>query len=250
MSGHSKWSTIKRKKGAKDAARGKVFTKIIKEIQIAAKMGGGDEEANPRLKTAVQSAKDANMPKKNIEKAIQKGTGELEGVNYEEISYEGYGPGGIAIYVKTTTDNKKRTVAEVRHLLDKFGGNLGQTGSVSWMFETKGKIVISATQIPEDDIFEAATEAGAEDVISTDEEHIIYTEASDLMNVRGELDKLGIPVLETVIDNIPKNEIQITDVDVAKRLFKLLDSLEDNDDVSQVFSNFDVSDEIIAQLEE
>lgn len=250
MSGHSKWSTIKRKKGAKDAARGKIFTKIIKEIQVAAKMGGGDEETNPRLKTAVQAAKDANMPKKNIEKAIQKGTGELEGVNYEEISYEGYGPSGVAMLIKTTTDNKKRTVSEIRHLLDKSGGNLGTTGSVAWMFETKGKIVVDENQVPEDDMFMAATEAGAEDIITEDEEYTIYTEPSDLMAVRGELEKQGIPVKESVIDNIPKNEVKIDSLDVAKKLFKLLESLDDNDDVAQVFSNFDVPDEIIAQLEE
>lgn len=250
MSGHSKWSTIKRKKGAKDAARGKMFTKLIKEIQIAAKMGGGDEDANPRLKTAVQAAKDANMPKKNIERAIQKGTGEIEGVNYEEITYEGYGPGGVAILIKTTTDNKKRTVAEVRHLLDKYGGNLGTSGSVAWMFETKGKIVVSAEQVPEDDMFMAATEAGAEDVISEDGEHTIYTEPSDLMPVRGALEEQGIPVMESVMDNIPKNEVKIEDVDGAKKLFKLMEMLEDNDDVSQVFSNFDIPDEIMAQLEE
>jgi len=250
MSGHSKWSTIKRKKGAKDAARGKIFTKLIKEIQIAAKMGGGDEEANPRLKTAVQGAKDANMPKKNIERAIQKGTGELEGVNYEEYCYEGYGPGGVAILINATTDNKKRTVAEVRHLLDKYGGNLGTTGSVAWMFETKGKIVVSSENISEDDIFMAATEAGAEDVVTEDEVHVIYTEPSDLMTVRNELEKQNIEVQESVIDKLPKNEIKIDSVDVAKKLLKLIDFLEDNDDVSEVFANFDIPEEIIEQLEE
>jgi YebC/PmpR family DNA-binding regulatory protein len=250
MSGHSKWSTIKRKKGAKDAARGKMFTKLIKEIQVAAKMGGGDEETNPRLKTAVQAAKDANMPKKNIEKAIQKGTGEIEGVNYEEISYEGYGPGGVAILIKTTTDNKNRTVSEVRHLLDKYGGNLGTSGSVSWMFETKGKIVVSAEQVPEDDMFMAATEAGADDFTTEDDVYVIYTEPTDLMAVRAELEKQGIPVSESILDNIPKNEVKIEELEMAKKLLKLLDMLEDNDDVSQVYSNFDIPDEIIEQLEE
>ena len=250
MSGHSKWSTIKRKKGAKDAARGKIFTKIIKEIQVAAKMGGGDEEANPRLKTAVHAAKDANMPKKNIEKAIQKGTGEIEGVNYDELTYEGYGPGGVAVFMKATTDNNKRTVAEVRHLLDKYGGNLGTNGSVAWMFETKGKIIVSAEQVSEDDMFEIATEAGAEDFVKEGDEYVIFTSPSGLMDVRNELENQDIPVKESELDNIPKNVVQIEDIDVAKRLLKLLDMLDDNDDISRIFSNFDIPDEILSQLEE
>lgn len=250
MSGHSKWSTIKRKKGAKDAARGKVFTKLIKEIQIAARMGGGDEETNPRLKTAVQGAKDANMPKKNIERAIKKGTGEIEGESYEEYTYEGYGPGGVAILIKATTDNKNRTVSEVRHLLDKYGGNLGQNGSVAWMFETKGKILVNLEQVSEEDIFLAATEAGAEDVVTEEDVHVIYTEAADLMSVRANLEKQGVPVQESTLDNIPKNEVKVEELDVARKLLKLIDMLEDNDDVQEVFANFDIPDEIIDQLEE
>ncbi|MBN2279024.1 MAG: YebC/PmpR family DNA-binding transcriptional regulator [Candidatus Marinimicrobia bacterium] len=250
MSGHSKWSTIKRKKGAKDAAKGKIFTKIIKEIQVAAKMGGGDEDANARLKQAILAAKDANMPKKNIEKAIQKGTGELEGVNYEEFTYEGYGPGGVAILINTMTDNKNRTVSEVRHLLDKHGGNLGTSGSVAWMFETKGKIVVPADKISEEDIFMAATEAGAEDVSIEDDVHVIYTEPGNMMSVRKALENQGIEVQESKIDQIPKNEVKIDDLDMAKKLLKMIDMLEDNDDVSEVFANFDISEELIEQLEE
>ncbi|MFP4547340.1 MAG: YebC/PmpR family DNA-binding transcriptional regulator [Fidelibacterota bacterium] len=250
MSGHSKWSTIKRKKGAKDAARGKIFTKLIKEIQIAARSGGGDEDANPRLSTAVQAAKDANMPKKNIERAIKKGTGEIEGENYEEYTYEGYGPGGVAILMNVTTDNKNRTVSEVRHLLDKYGGNLGTDGSVAWMFDTKGKIIVNADQVSEDDIFMAATEAGAEDVVSDEEVHTVYTEAADLMSVRAELEKQGVPVRESTIDNIPKNDVKIEDLDTAKKVITLIEMLEDNDDIQKVFTNFDIDDELAEQLDD
>ncbi len=250
MSGHSKWSTIKRKKGAKDAARGKIFTKLIKEIQIAARMGGGDEDTNPRLSTAVQAAKDANMPKKNIERAIKKGTGEIEGESYEEYTYEGYGPGGVAILMKVTTDNKNRTVSEVRHLLDKYGGNLGTDGSVAWMFDTKGKIIVNADQVSEDDIFMAATEAGAEDIVSDEEIHTVYTEAADLMSVRAELEKQGVPVKESSIDNIPKNDVKIEDLDTAKKVITLIEMLEDNDDIQKVFTNFDIDDELAEQLDE
>ncbi|HKK68980.1 MAG TPA: YebC/PmpR family DNA-binding transcriptional regulator, partial [Bacteroidales bacterium] len=195
-------------------------------------------------------AKDANMPKKNIERAIKKGTGEIEGENYEEYTYEGYGPGGVAILMNVTTDNKNRTVSEVRHLLDKYGGNLGTDGSVAWMFDTKGKIIVNAGQVSEDDIFMAATEAGAEDVVSDEEFHTVYTEAADLMNVRAELEKQGVPVKESSIDNIPKNDVKIEDIDTAKKVITLIDMLEDNDDIQKVFTNFDIDDELAEQLDE
>ncbi len=250
MAGHSKWANIKRRKGAQDAKRGKIFTKLIKEIQISARVGGGDEEANPRLKTAIQAAKDANMPKKNIERAIKKGTGELEGENYEEYIYEGYGPGGVAFLMNVTTDNKNRTVSEIRHILDKYGGNLGQNGSVSWMFETRGKILVNEEQVPEDEMFMAATEAGAEDITQEDEFHVIYTEPTEVTSVRDKLEKQDIPVKESSIDNIPKNDVKVEDEDDAKKLLKLLDMLEDNDDVQKVFSNFDIDDDILEKLDD
>jgi len=194
MSGHSKWATIKRKKAATDAKRGKIFTTIIKEITIAAREGGGDADSNPRLRQAVSNGKSANMPSDNITRAIKKGTGELPGVTYEEVSYEGYGPAGVAIFMECLTDNKQRTVAEIRHLISKYGGNLGENGSVSWMFDKKGQITLKANGYEEDVVFEAALEAGAEDFEAADNVFIVSTDSSEIMSVRDALDSQGYEI--------------------------------------------------------
>ncbi len=249
MSGHSKWSTIKRKKGAKDAARGKIFTKIIKEIQIAAKYGGSDEEANPRLRVAVQNAKSNNMPKANIEKAIKKGTGELEGVNYEEVTFEGYGPGGVAIILETMTDNNKRTVAEVRHLFNKYGGNLGTNGSVAWMFDKKGKILVEKDKTEEDDLFMIATEAGAEDFLTEEDVYEILTDPKELHEVTKALEDNDIPYVEAIVDMIPKNVVKVEEKDVPN-LLQLMELFEEHEDMQKLFSNFDIDEEILEKFQE
>ena len=244
MSGHSKWSTIKRKKGAQDAKRGKIFTKIIKEIQVAAKMGGGDESANPRLRSAIQAARVANMPSANIEKAIKKGTGELEGVNYEELSYEAYGPGGIAIYMEAMTDNKKRTVSEIRHLLTKHDGHLATNGSVAWMFEKKGIITVDKSSTNEDDLLMVATEAGANDIIEEDDIYEVDMEPSAFDDVKNALENSNIQPLEAAIQMIPKNVVK-ADEKLALKILSLMEVLEDHDDIQNVYSNVDIDEEII-----
>lgn len=245
MSGHSKWSTIKRKKGALDAKRGKIFTRLIKEITVAARMGGGDPEGNPRLRSAIATAKSENMPKDNIERAIKKGTGELEGAVYEEISYEGYGPGGVAVLVDCMTDNKNRTVADIRHAFSKSGGNLGETGCVSWMFEKKGSILIDKDTIDEEELMDKALEAGADDVVEEDNVFQVVTTPDDFEAVRGALETDGIKFIEASVAMIPQNVVDITEVKPAKQILKLLESLEEHDDVQNVFSNFDIPDEIM-----
>ena len=245
MSGHSKWSTIKRKKGALDAKRGKIFTRLIKEITVAARMGGGDPEGNPRLRTAIATAKSENMPKDNIERAIKKGTGELEGAVYEEISYEGYGPGGVAVLVDCMTDNKNRTVADIRHAFSKSGGNLGETGCVSWMFEKKGSIVVDKDTIGEEELMDKALEAGADDVVEDDNVFQVVTAPDDFETVREGLEAEGIKFLEASVAMIPQNVVDITEEKPAKQILRLLESLEEHDDVQNVFSNFDISDEIM-----
>ena len=245
MSGHSKWSTIKRKKGALDAKRGKIFTRLIKEITVAARMGGGDPEGNPRLRSAIATAKSENMPKDNIERAIKKGTGELEGAVYEEISYEGYGPGGVAVLVDCMTDNKNRTVADIRHAFSKSGGNLGETGCVSWMFEKKGSILIDKDTIDEEELMDKALEAGADDVVEEDNVFQVVTTPDDFEAVRGALETYGIKFIEVSVAMIPQNVVDITEEKPAKQILKLLESLEEHDDVQNVFSNFDISDEIM-----
>ena len=245
MSGHSKWSTIKRKKGANDAKRGKIFTKLIKEITVAARMGGGDPEGNPRLRSAITAAKNENMPKDNIERAIKKGTGELEGVNYEEITYEGYGPGGVAVLVECLTDNKNRTVADVRHFFAKSGGNLGESGCVSWMFDKKGVIQVDKGIISEDDLMDLAIEAGAEDVLEEENEFQIITEPADFNDVVAALEERQVSYLEASIVMLPKNTVNVDTEKTAKSLLKLLENLEDNDDVQKVHANFDIADEIM-----
>ncbi len=244
MSGHSKWASIKHKKAALDAKRGKIFTKIIKEITVAARFGGGDPDGNARLRTAIDAAKAANMPKSNIENAIKKGTGELPGVVYEEITYEGYGPGGIAILIEAMTDNKRRTVAEIRHILDKHGGNLGESGCVGWMFERKGLILVPKEGLSEEEIFDKALEAGAEDVQDGEESWEIYTSPTELDSVRGGLEAAGVTVESSQLTRLPQNTIKVEGKDAMKML-KIMDKLEDHDDVQDVYANFDIDDEVI-----
>jgi len=244
MSGHSKWSTIKRKKGVADAKRGKIFTTIIKEITIAARLGGGDESSNPRLRQAIAKAKAANMPADNVKRAIKKGTGELPGVNYEEGSYEGYGPAGVAIMMEILTDNKKRTVAEIRHLMTKYGGNLGETGSVSWMFDKKGQIVVEKGDFDEDSMFETVVECGAEDFETEDNEFVIVTEPVDLMEVRDNLVARDIIIKSSEIEFIPKN-LQKVEGNAVESVINLMEALEDNEDIKNVYANFDIDEELL-----
>lgn len=245
MSGHSKWSTIKRKKGANDAKRGKMFTKLIKEITIAAKMGGGDPEGNPRLRSAVTAAKGENMPKDNIDRAIKKGTGDLGGAIYEEILYEGYGPGGVAVLVETMTDNKNRTVADIRHFFAKSGGNLGESGCVAWMFDQKGTISVSKDGTTEEEMMDLALEAGAEDVVEEDDSFQIITAPEAFNDVVEQLEKAKIKFTEATISMIAKNTIDVTEEKAARSLLRLLDNLEDHDDVQKVHANFDITDELM-----
>ena len=248
MSGHSKWSTIKHKKGAADAKRGKVFTKIIKEITLAARLGGGDVEGNARLRQAIAAAKAENMPKDNIEKAIKKGTGELEGgAAYEEVIYEGYGPGGVAVLVEVMTDNKNRTVAEIRHIFSKHGGNLGENGCVAWIFEKKGSMVFSKEVIDEDRLMEIALEAGAEDVVDQESEYEVITDPSAFEDVKSVMESTGISYLLTEIGMVPQNTVAL-DEGKAAQMLKLMEKMEDNDDVQNVYANFDIPDEIMEKL--
>jgi YebC/PmpR family DNA-binding regulatory protein len=245
VSGHSKWSTIKRKKGAADAKRGRIFTRLIKEITVAARMGGGDQDGNPRLRSAIATAKAENMPKDNIERAIKKGTGELEGAVYEEITYEGYGPGGVAVMVECMTDNKNRTVADIRHAFSKSGGNLGESGCVAWMFDKKGSILIDKSVIDEEELMDKALEAGAEDVLEEENVFQIVTTPDDFEAVREALQADGLEFIEAAVSLIPQNTVDITEEKPAKQLLRLLESLEDHDDVQSVSANFDIPDEIM-----
>lgn len=246
MSGHSKWATIKRKKEKTDAARGKTFSKLIKEITIAARMGGGDESSNPRLRTAVSTAKAANMPANNIERAVKKGTGELPGVTYEEITYEAYGPGGTALMIEVLTDNKNRAVGELRHMLTKHGGNMGETGSVGWMFDRVGLITIPAEGIDEDDLMMIALEAGAEDIKSEEEYHSVTTASEALNDVRESLEAEGLPIESSELAQIPQTYVD-ADVSQAKQIMRLMDALDEHDDVQQVWSNFDIPEELLEE---
>ncbi len=246
MSGHSKWATIKRKKGALDAKRGKLFTRLIKELTIAAREGGGDPAGNPRLRLAVDNAKAANMPADNIERAIKKATGELEGTTISELTYEGYGPAGIALLVEVATDNKNRTVAEVRHLFSKNGGNMGESGSVAWMFEKKGVISLPTQGKSEDDILEIALNAGAEDMRTEDEYFEIQTEVESFEPVRRALIDKVLTVENASLQWIAKNTINVAGEN-AEKMMKLIESLEDCDDVQNVYSNADFDEEFIKQ---
>jgi len=248
VSGHSKWSTIKRKKGANDAKRGKIFTKLIKEITVAAKMGGGDPDGNPRLRSAITAAKSENMPKDNIARAIKKGTGDLGGAVYEEILYEGYGPGGVAVLVETMTDNKNRTVADIRHYFAKSNGNLGESGCVGWMFDKRGVVVVEAEGVDEEELMDLAIEAGADDVLEDETTFQILTAPEDFSEVVDSLEKSGVGIAEASISMVPKNTVEVTDEKPARALIKLLDNLEDHDDVQKVHANFDIPDEIMEKL--
>nr|WP_320050151.1 YebC/PmpR family DNA-binding transcriptional regulator [uncultured Desulfuromonas sp.] len=246
MAGHSKWANIKHRKGAQDAKRGKIFTKLIKEITVAAKIGGGDLEANPRLRTAVDKAKGGNMPKDTIERAIKKGTGDLDGVNYEEGTMEGYGPGGVAVLVEILTDNRTRTVADVRHCFTKNNGSLGVDGSVAFLFDRKGLIVIN-NEADFDTIFEVALENGAEDVKDEGESYEVITEPNEFATVRDALAEQGIEFESAEITMIPQNTVAL-EGKKAEQMLKLMDMLEDNDDVQNVYTNADIDDDVIAEL--
>jgi YebC/PmpR family DNA-binding regulatory protein len=248
MSGHSKWSTIRHKKGAADAKRGKIFTKLIKEITIAARMGGGDPEGNARLRQAIMAAKTENMPKDNIERAIKKGTGELAGAaSYEEITYEGYGPGGVAVLVEVMTDNKNRTVAEIRHIFSKHGGNLGENGCVSWIFEKKGNIIFDKTAVDEDKLMELVLDAGGEDVKEQESEFEVITDPDSFEDVKTAIDEAGYKYILAEISMIPQTTVKLDEQKAAKML-KLMEKMEDNDDVQHAYANFDIPDEIMERL--
>lgn len=247
MSGHSKWSTIKHKKGAADAKRGKIFTKLIKEIIVAARFGGGDPDGNARLRTAIAAAKSENMPKDNIERAIKKGTGELEGAHYEEFSYEGYAPGGVAVMVDIMTDNKNRTIADIRHIFSKNNGRLGETGCVSYLFLKKGLIILEKKGIDEDRLMEIALEAGADDVNDEGDTFEVITDPKNFEEVKNALDKNGMKYTHAEITMIPQNTVRIEGKD-AEQTLRLVEMLEDSDDVQKVHANFDIPDEIIEKI--
>ena len=248
MAGHSKWANIKHRKGAADAKRGKIFTRLIKEITVAAKMGGGDPDGNPRLRSAVAAAKSENMPKDNIARAIKKGTGELEGEVYDEILYEGYGPGGVAVLVECMTDNRNRTVADIRHYFAKSNGNLGESGCVAWMFDKKGSIIVNKSTTSEEELMDIALEAGAEDVVEEDDVFQVLTAPEDFDAVRESMEQAGVAMESAEVSMIPKNTVDVTEENVAKSLIKLLDNLEEHDDVQNVHANFDIDAELMEKL--
>ncbi|MBW2696282.1 MAG: YebC/PmpR family DNA-binding transcriptional regulator [Deltaproteobacteria bacterium] len=247
MSGHSKWSTIKRKKGAADAKRGKIFTKLIREIATAARLGGGEPESNPRLRLVIDKAKQANMPKDNILRAIQKGLGGVEGESYEEAVYEGYGPGGTAILIETLTDNKNRTVSDVRHALTKSGGNLGSTGCVSYLFDKKGLLLFEPSGLDADALMEAALEAGADDIVESNESIEVVTSAAAYSEIKESLEKAGFAPSNAEISMEPSTTVALSGQD-AEAMLRLADSLEDLDDVQNFYANFDISDEEMARF--
>jgi YebC/PmpR family DNA-binding regulatory protein len=247
MSGHSKWSTIKRKKGAADAKRGKLFTKLIKEISVAARLGGGDPEGNPRLRVAIAAAKAENMPKENIERAIKKGTGELEDVHYEELMYEGYGPGGVAVMVEVLTDNKNRTLADIRYRFSRHNGNLGETGCVSWMFNLKGLLLFDKGKVDEEGLIEVALDAGAEDVREREREFEVITDPSHHEDVKRAAQGAGLEYSFAELTMIPQTTVQLQGKE-AEQMLKLMEGLEDSDDIQKVYANFDISDEVMERL--
>ena len=242
MSGHSKWSTIKHKKGAADAKRGRLFTKLIKEITMAARLGGGAPESNPRLRKAIDDAKAVNMPADNIKRGIQRGTGELPGVNYEEVTFEGYGPGGVAVLVEAMTDNQNRTLPEIRTIFSKNGGNLGQSGSVRFLFQKKGYLAIEKDKASEDDVMEAAIEAGAEDVTTTDQYHEVMTEPEAFNAVKTRLEEKKIPIAVSELSMIPTTAVDL-DQRKADQMMRLMEALEDHDDVQHVWANANFAEE-------
>jgi YebC/PmpR family DNA-binding regulatory protein len=244
MSGHSKWSQIKHKKANTDAKKGKSFTKIVKEVTVAARSGGGDPEGNPRLRLAIDKAKEVNMPSDNIKKAIMKGTGELPGTNYEEVSYEGYGPGGAAIMMDVLTDNKNRTVSEIRFILSKHGGNLGESGCVAWIFDKKGYILVDKSKVDEDTLMTIVLDAGAEDMKNDPEEenYEITTSPENLTAVRNSIDSNKIEISLSEVTMLPKNYVPL-DAKASEQMIRLIDALEDHDDIQNVYANFDVADD-------
>ncbi len=247
MAGHSKWAQIKRKKAAQDAKKGKIFTKLIREIMVAARMGGGNPENNPRLRAAIAAAKAENMPKENIERAIKKGTGELEGMRFEEVTYEGYGPGGVAILIEALTDNRNRTTAEIRHIFSRIGGNLGTTGCVSWLFHKKGLITVRKEDVEEDKLIEVVMEAGAEDIKIGDHEYEILTEPDALESVLEALKKAQIPYQSAEVTMYPETTVKLEGKE-AEQMLKLMELLEDLDDVQRVYANFDISEATMERL--
>lgn len=247
MAGHSKWANIKFRKERQDAKKGKVFTKLIKEITISARSGGGDPHTNPRLRTAIQAGKLANMPMKNIENAIKKGTGELPGVVYEDIIYEGYGPGGVAIYIECTSDNKNRTVSEIRHLLNKYGGNLGESGCVAWMFDKKSLTQVSRENYDEEELLLLSIDAGAEDFEKDDDTFLIYSSVDDQEMVYTKLKEAGINIKTSDITFVPQTTVQV-DGREAEQMLNLMEALEDNDDVKNVYANFDIDEDIMEKI--
>jgi YebC/PmpR family DNA-binding regulatory protein len=247
MSGHSRWSQIKRKKGKADVERGKLFSKILREITVAARHGGGDPKVNMRLKSAVETAREANMPQDNIKRAIQKGTGELPGESYEEIVYEGYAPGGVAVMVHVLTDNRNRTVPELRRTFEKHGGNLGGAGAVAWMFERKGVIQVDAAKIPEDDLLAVALDAGAADVNRVEKAFEVTTTPGEMDAVRGVLETKGVPVLRAEVLFVPQSTVRVEGKE-APAVLRLIEALEELDDVQNVYSNFDIPDDIIEAM--
>ena len=248
MSGHSKWHSIRHKKGATDVKRGKIFSRINKELMVAARMGGGDPSANPRLRQAIASAKAENMPKDNIERAIKKGTGELEGVNYEEHVYEGYAPGGVALLIEVMTDNKNRAAADIRYVFNKRGGSLGEAGCVAWMFDKKGLIVFEQELVDEDKILEVALEAGADDVITTEDQYEVHTELASFESVKQAFDDQELQYTMAEITMMPQNTVKVDDEAQAAQVLKLMDAIEDADDVQKVYANFDIPDEILQRI--
>ena len=247
MAGHSKWANIKHRKAAVDAKRGKVFTKIIRELTVAAKHGGSDAESNPRLRTAITAAKSHNMPNDTIDRAIKRGTGEIGSDEFHEISYEGYGPGGSAVLVQTLTDNRNRTVSDIRRIFTKHGGSLGENGCVAWIFDMKGRIAFEKDKVSEDEVFEIVLEAGADDVATEDSELVVITPPEALESVKGAIEKAGLRYESAEVTMIPQNSVKIEGKE-AEHMIRLMEALEDSDDVQNVYSNFDVPEELIESL--
>lgn len=247
MSGHSKWASIKHKKGAADAKRGRVFTRLIKEITVAARLGGGDPGGNPRLRLAIQAAKAENMPKENISRAIKKGTGELEGTTYEEVNYEAYGPGGVAVLIDCFTDNKNRTVADLKHIFDRHGGNLGEPGCVAWNFAKKGLIVFDKSKVEEERLLELALDAGAEDVKQEGSQFEVLTDPADFEGVKKAFDDAGLVANLAEVSMIPQNTVKL-EGKKAEQMLNLMEALEDNEDINHVYANFDIPDSVIEAM--
>ena len=247
MSGHSKWQTIKHKKGAADAKRGKLFSKLIKELTVAARLGGGDPDSNSRLRTVLDKARTANMPSDNITRAVKRGTGELEGISYDEINFEGYGPGGVAVLVETLTDNRNRTVAELRHLFSKMGGNLGESGCVAWMFTKRGVLTFSKDSISEETLMNVAVEAGADDIRDEEDLLSVVTDPANYETVKAACEAKNLKPTEASVQMVPQNTVKL-DRNKAEKMLKLMNALEDHDDVQNVYANFDIESKLIEEL--